>query len=164
MKDILKITLLALTTLLFVSCNCDFYGSHDLGNNFMIFEGDKLEDRVIIFCPPKKEEKCCTGGFYVIPTYENHYNDEGSYAEYIDKAESNEHWIIAKSILKKNKTAQFWIINKDFDINDKYMDTPLSKDKGEDFMEFINSQITGPLDSLSFKKKVKELKVNLNFN
>ena len=156
-------TIIILSVLLFTSCNCEFYGSHDLGNNFTLLEGDKLEDRAIVFCSPKKENKCCNGGSYVIPTYENHYNDEGRYTEYVETAKSNENWIIAKSILVEDKTAQFWIIDKNFILDTKYEDWPLSEENGKYFSEFVQSRVAGPLDATTFKRKVKELNINLKF-
>src|SRR5690606_25133599 len=102
----LKYTLCLSIIYLMASCGCDFYGSHDLGNNFSLLEGDKLEDRVIVYCAGNKSG-CCTGGMSVIPTYEEHYDADGKYLEYVEEAKSNERWIIVKTVQKNNKF-RYW--------------------------------------------------------
>lgn len=143
-----------------VSCHCDYYGSQDLGKNFTLLKGDRLEDNVIIYCSGDKRG-CCTGGIYVIPTYEEHYDIDGKYNEYVEEAKSNEKWIVVRTIQKSNKV-RYWLINKDFEVEDKYKDTPLSKKVGEELITLIQSQITGPLNASEYSMKIKELKINLS--
>jgi len=38
------VTIIILSVLLFTSYNSGFYGSHNLGIDFILLEGDKLED------------------------------------------------------------------------------------------------------------------------
>ena len=69
----------------FASCN-SLWGDHRLGKNISLLEGDRREDRVIVYC--LHEEGNCNSGIYLLPTYERHY-DNGKYAEYIEEVRSN---------------------------------------------------------------------------
>ena len=75
--------------------------------------------------------------------------------EFVDSAKSNDDFIIAKTLLVKDKTANYWIINKDFRIDncDKINCDSL-----------IQSHVIGPLDKEEFQKKTSELKLNLKFD
>lgn len=116
--------MLLLSLTLFTSCFCSLEGSQDLGKNFALFEGDKIEDRVIIYCAENKD-KCCTGGMYVIPTYETHYNTKGHYNEYVQEAKSDKKWIIAKTFKINDKENFYWILNKNFEVPEEYKNSPL---------------------------------------
>ncbi len=138
------------------SCDCDFLGARDLGNKLSLFEGDKLEDRVIVYCSSYSATECCTGGIYVIPKYDDHYDGEGGYAEYVKEAQSNKDWVIANSIQIKGKKENYWIIKKGFDIESFDCDK-INCDS------IIQSYVTGPLDYRSFSEKIKDWNINLEF-
>lgn len=143
------------------SC-CALLGSHNLGANFVLLEGDRLEDKVIIYCSNKKE-KCCTGGVYVIPKYENHYNEQGAYAEYVELAKSDGHLIIAKTIQLNNSTESYWIIDKNFELPEKFMDWPLEENIAKEFDVLIQSQVMGPMNLDEFNKKLHEINASIAF-
>lgn len=86
-------------------------GDYPLGNNFSLLDGDRKEDRAIVYCT-NIEGGICYGGTYIIPTYERHMNKEGRYAEYVEDAESNDAWIIAKTYQIFEKRFYYWVIDK----------------------------------------------------
>src|SRR4030095_6232981 len=112
-------TRLKLTFLIFISfllCNCrQMWGDNDLGDNFSLLEGDRTEDRVIVYCSGRSAG-ACTGGTFIVPSYSRHMDAAGHYAEYVKAAKSNDDFIIAKTNQIKNKKINYWIINKDFTI------------------------------------------------
>ncbi len=134
------------------SC-CEFSGTHGLGSNLAMLEGDRLEDRVIVYCT-EKDSRCCTGGTYVIPTYESHYDIEGRYAEYVETVESNNEWVVARSIQIKDDQKNYWIINKGFELENFDCDI-INCDS------ILQTYVTGPLDYKSFSNKAKELNIDL---
>jgi hypothetical protein len=129
-------------------------GSNWLGENLLLWEGDKKEDRVIVYCNVKTFGRC-DGGIFVIPTYERHMVN-GVYNEYVIGARSNAKWIIATSLLIKNHQLNYWIINKDFNIN-KVDCIRINCDS------VIQSHIKGPLTRNDFDALRKDLKIDLNF-
>ncbi len=140
-------------TFLIVSCN-EMWGDHSLGNNFNLLEGDRTEDRLIVYCTGKSAG-ACKGGIPVIPTYARHYDDKGRYAEYVETAKSSGNWILAKSIQIKNKKENYWIISKNFDIENLNCDK-INCDS------IIQSHVTGPLSIIDFQKKIKELNMSIS--
>ncbi|MEO8960877.1 MAG: hypothetical protein ABI325_03285 [Ginsengibacter sp.] len=130
----------------FHSC-CSIWGAHDLGNKLILLEGDKTEDRAIVYCTTQKG--CCRGGMYVIPSVGNQYH------MYVETAKSNRNWVIAKTVQIKDKKENYWIINKNFDI------TNLNCDK-INCDSIIQSHIIGPLNFIDFEKKVKGLNIDLS--
>jgi len=154
--------------LFFSSCNfCgNFWGSQDLGNNLTLFSRDNVKGHYdIIYCSNYKNG-CCSGGPYVIPS-------EGyQYYMYVEKAKSNDKWIIASTIpimaniefaiSNKNedlvktipKKKSYWIISKDFDIE------KLNCDK-VNCDSIIQMNVIGPLDIENFNGKILELKIDL---
>jgi hypothetical protein len=54
--------------------SCDswntMWGDHSLGNNLSLLDGDKEQDRVIVFCLGRSAG-ACSGGIYVVPSYEH---------------------------------------------------------------------------------------------
>lgn len=155
--------------LLFSACNyCgDFWGAYDLGNKLTLLDGDKTEHRVIVYCMGKSGG-CCTGGMYVIPSVGNQYY------MYVDKAKSNDNWVIARTIpimenieyaISNKKEAidktiptkeSYWIISKDFSIENLNCDE-VNCDS------IVQSHVIGPLDIERFNGKLSELKIDLEF-
>ncbi|MGB3131997.1 MAG: hypothetical protein WBB26_10010 [Saprospiraceae bacterium] len=130
------------------------WGDNDLGNNFSLLEGDTVEDRVIVYCSGRSAG-ACTGGTFIVPVYSRHMDSTGQYAEYVETAKSNADYIVAKTLLVKDKTTNYWIINKDFSI--------VNCDK-INCDSLIQSHVIGPIDKDKFQKKTSELKINLNFD
>lgn len=145
-----EVIYLFLFTVLFVLYSCD---SGSLGGKFTIFEGDKLEDRVIVYCTGYSFGSC-KAGIYVVPTYEKHYDENGNYAEYVEMAKSNKKWIIVKTIQIKDNEENYWIISKDFSLENVDCNK-VSCDS------IIQSHVTGALNYQEFTAKTKELGINL---
>ena len=144
--------LILLVTLCCASCS-GMLGDHSLGNNLSLLEGDRMEDKVIVYCSAKSVG-VCKSGIYVVPTYERHYRD-GNYAEYVEEAKSNGDWVIAKSVQIEDKKENYWIISKDFNLD--------NCDK-TNCDSIIQSNVIGPLDYSQFKTKQIELGINLQFD
>ena len=134
------------------SCS-EFFGNHSLGNNFSLLEGDKIEDRIIVYCAGKEENEC-NGGTFVVPRYKDHMIN-GKYAEYVETAKSNNNWIIAKTFQMHAKLEKYWIINKKFNIANLNCDK-INCDS------IIQSQVIGPLNINEFQEKTKKLKIDLS--
>src|SRR5687768_4538779 len=109
-----------LTFIIFISfllCSCkQMWGDNDLGDNFSLLEGDRTEDRVIVYCSGRSAG-ACMAGTYIVPSYSQHMDTYGRYAEYVETAISNDDFIIAKTNQIKDKRVNYWIINKDFQLN-----------------------------------------------
>ena len=141
--------IIALIMMAFIlpSCNyCKLFGDNKLGDNFSLLEGDKIGDRVIVYCTGKSG-RCCHAGIPVIP-----YRSDST-SSYVADAISNDKWIIAITI-NKTMSESYWIINKDFKAEFQY------DDDGK-FESVIQSHVTGPLDLSSFQKKKEELEIDL---
>lgn len=135
---------------LFVFFGCN---SEKLGGNLTIFEGDKLEDRVIVYCTGYSFGSC-KAGIYVLPTYEKHYDEKGNYAEYVETANSNEKWIVAKTIRINENKENYWIISKDFSLEN----VDCNKVNCD---SIIQSHVIGAFNYQEFTAMKKELGINL---
>ncbi len=135
------------------SCN-ELWGDHKLGNNFSLLEGDKIQDRVIVYCAPAEAETC-TGGTFVVPTYKRHMIS-GNYAEYVDIAKSNKKYIIVKTVSNMNDEKYFYIIDKEFSLKNLNCDS-INCDS------IIQAHVIGPMDSVSFQSKRTAINLNLSF-
>lgn len=127
-----------------LTTSCNHCPSQKLGNNFALLEGDKKEDLSIIFCA-KLIDDCCTSGTYIVPSYKNHYDEQGNYAEYIERANFDDNWIIAESFRIKDARNNYWIIDKNISL-------PLTQIQ-------IDRIVTGPFDYSEFKIKCEELDI-----
>jgi hypothetical protein len=130
------------------------WGDNELGDNFSLLEGDRAEDRVIVYCSGRSAGACVAGTF-IVPSYSRHMDTDGRYAEYVETAKSNSEFIIAKTKQIKAKRANYWIINKDFQI---------SNCDNNNCDSIIQSHVLGPLDQSEFQQKTSELKINLKFD
>ena len=143
-------------TISFLFCNCgrQAWDDNDLGDNFSLLEGDRIEDRIIVYCTGRSGG-ACMAGTYIVPVYSRHYDSTGHYAEYVETAKSNDDFIIAKTLQVQDKRANYWIIDKDFSIDncDK-----INCDS------IIQSHVFGPFDKNEFQQKASELKLNLRFD
>jgi len=150
MKELISV--LYSLPIVFVLYSCE---SNDLGNKLTVFEGDRLEDRVIVYCTGYSLGSC-KAGIYVVPNYEEHYDEKGNYAEYVENARSDDKWVIAKTIRTVEQKKNYWIINKNFNLEDVDCDE-LNCDS------IIRSNVIGPLDAQQFGSKLTELKISLKF-
>lgn len=143
-------------TFLITSCNWwkEAWGDHSLGNNLSLLEGDKEEDRIIVFCSGESAG-ACQGGISVVPTYSKHM-DRGKYAEYVETAKANEKWVIVKTHRIEEKKDNYWLINKNFNIEN------IDCDK-VDCDSLLQTYVTGPLDYSRFIEKKDSLKIDLSF-
>jgi hypothetical protein len=135
------------------SCN-GMWGDHPLGNHLSLLEGDKKEDRIIVYC--SDDVGTCYGGIPVVPTYNRQFDEEGRYAEYVQRAVSNKNWVIAETLQTKNKQKNYWIIKKAFHIED--VDC-----KKINCDSIIQTYVTGPLSILEFQAETKKLNIDLGF-
>lgn len=141
--------ILLVTIIIFISGCCAFFGSHKLGGNLFLLEGDNIKDRIIVFCVGKDKQGCCYSGSCIIPKY--HMNNEGRYAEYVEIAKSNRKWVIVKTYQIFKMKNNYWIVDKSFDEN------VVSS------QSITSSYLIGPLDSVQFYQKVKDKGIKLKF-
>ncbi len=130
------------------SCNlCALFGAHDLGDNFVLLEGDHVSDRIIVFCTTPSG--CCDAGIPVIPSRANTYGKE-----YVVAANSDERWIVVRTQTLNSESESFWIVDKNFDLN--------LDDCGKiNCDSIIQSHVLGPLDLNSLQERKKELGIGL---
>ena len=136
--------------LLMSSCKEDY--NHSLGNNLSLWEGDKKEDRIIVYC-----EGSCHGGIYVIPSYKNHYDSTGHYAEYVKETTSDKKWVIAKTFQIKENKENYYIISKEFNIEN----LDCAKANCDSILQ---SHVTGPMTLTEFENKKKSMNIALDLN
>lgn len=146
-----------IVALLITSCNWwkEAWGDHPLGNNLSLLEGDKKEDRIIVYCTGRSAG-ACHGGIFVVPTYSKHMDRSKKYAEYVEAAKSNEEWVIVKTHRIEEKKDNYWLINKNFNIEN----TDCEK---VDCDSLLQSYVTGPFDHSQFIEKKDSLKIELSF-
>jgi hypothetical protein len=140
-----------LTFFLMTAISCrQLWGDNDLGDNFSLLEGDRTEDRVIVYCSGRSAG-ACTGGTFIIPVYSRHMDKDGHYAEYVETAKSNYKFIIARTIQLKDGMKNYWVVYKDLNIkdcNDMHCDI---------------TKVLGPLSETEFKSKTLDLNIELEF-
>ena len=120
-----------------MSCNnyCRLLGEQSFGNNFKLIESDK--DHIsIVYCTSKP---CCDVGITIVPSN-------------VVQTNFNKKWIIAKS--KDSIKNSYWLIDKGF---------KLKFEQDSNMKEKILSHVIGPLDSINFILKVKEIGIDLEF-
>ena len=130
------------------------WGDNDLGDNFSLLEGDKVQDRVIVYCSGRSSG-ACFGGTPIVPTYYGQFDENGHYAEYVENAKSNNKFIIAQTLKLKYKEKNYWIISKDMKIENC---EKINCDS------IIQSHVLGPMDSSEFQTKISELHIDLKFD
>lgn len=133
------------------SCSdCKSWGDNNLGGEFTLLEGDKVDDRIIIYCIGRENPNdCCTGGIPIIPSRED------KKVNYIESANYNDKWLIAKGI-HFDKTVSYWILNKSFDTSWEY-------DDGGIFYNRIQSNVYGPYDWVTFTEESEQRGIELRF-
>lgn len=144
-----------IASLLFVQLcilwSCDFYGNKDLGGKLTLWLRDGSEGRYdIVYCS-KYDIGGCIAGIYVIPSA-----DDERYSMYVKTAKSDDKWVIAKTIRTVEQKKNYWIIDKNFSLEDVDCDA-LNCDS------IIRSNVIGPLDAQQFGSKLAELKISLKF-
>ena len=124
--------------------------SNDLGDNIYLLEGDRREDRIIVECTGKSFGDCI-GGTYLIPTaYEQHFNKNGNYSEFVDSVEANNDYVIATTIRVSDSGRSYWIIDK-------------KKKRLRGSENNIHSFVFGPLDLSSFQEEKRKNNIGLKF-
>lgn len=150
MRIRIMITILLLIMLTINSCSCcRLFGDNKLGDNFSLLEGDKTEDRMIVYCTGKSAG-CCYAGIPVIPSRSD------SLSLYVSNAVHNDKWIIATTI-NKNKTENYWIIDKDFKLEFQY-------DDGGKLYDMLQKLVIGPLDKINLQQEKERLGIKLAIN
>lgn len=121
------------TFLLTTSCKESWCGEKDLGNRFTLVSDKPIQ---IIFCTTNAT--CCDSGWTGVP---------GGVTEY----GFNKKWIIAK-----RSENDYWIIDKDFEIDLTGFDIP-----GR--YKFYQSHLRGNLTKLEFDKMKDSLDIRVEF-
>jgi hypothetical protein len=148
-------TYFLLFTFILINPYCkQMWGDKDLGNNFSLLEGDRIEDRVIGFCSGRSDGGCLSG-IPIVPTYSRHFDQYGHYTEYVESAKSNDRLIIAKTKMVKEKRDNYWIILKDFTLNNC---------AHANCESIIKKHVLGPFDKTTFLRNVIHSDVGLSFN
>ena len=65
------------------------WGDNNLGDNFSLLDGDKIEDRVIVYCSGRSAGGC-VAGTPIVPVYSRHIDKDGHFAEYVETAKAND--------------------------------------------------------------------------
>lgn len=149
-KKIKRKVLTTFVLLTAISCGRP-WGDNDLGDNFSLLEGDKTEDRVIVYCSGRSVG-ACTGGTFIVPVYSRHMDKDGHYAEYVETAKSNDEFIIARTIQLKDEIKNYWIVYKDLNVSSC------------NEMNCDSTKVIGPLNEGEFSKKVADLNIDLEFS
>ncbi|WP_126246338.1 hypothetical protein [Chitinophaga rhizosphaerae] len=151
MRIKLYVFILAFPIIMF-SC-AKLWGDNDLGSNLTLLEGDRKEDRVIVYCSSKSG--VCESGIPVVPKYERQFNKDGRYAEFVDAAVANKDWIIVRTIELRNNSKNYWLIDKKFSLPDDCININCDS--------ILQKHVIGPLDSSGFIIKTESLNINLSF-
>jgi hypothetical protein len=149
-KEIKSISLLTFCLLTAISCG-RLWGNNDLGDNFSLLEGDKTEDRVIVYCSGRMAE-ACTSGTFIVPVYSRHIDKSGQYSEYVETAKSNDKFIIARTVQLKDGMKNYWIVHKNLNIDNC------------NEMLCDSTKVLGPLSETDFKTKTADLNIELEFS
>jgi putative component of membrane protein insertase Oxa1/YidC/SpoIIIJ protein YidD len=140
-----------LVLFVFFTTSCNEWYNHPLGNHLSLWEGDTKEDRTIVYC-----EGGCHAGIDVVPTYERRFDSSKQhYAEYVETATSNKKWVLVKTLQIKEKQENYWIISKDFSIEN----LDCSKSNCD---SIIQSHVIGPLNYSNLQKEIRGLKIDLH--
>ncbi len=137
-----------LQVLIFFTVSCNWIsGEYPLGNHLSLWDNDKEKTAIIVYC-----EGDCHGGIQVLPIRERQ-TDSG---EYVEEATSNKEWAIAKTLQIKDNKENYYIISKDFNIEN----VDCSKVNCDSILQ---SHVTGPLSLTEFENKKKVLNIELDF-
>jgi CO dehydrogenase/acetyl-CoA synthase alpha subunit len=142
--------LISLSTLF--SCNvCELQGDNNLGGKFTLLEGDKQEDRIIVYCTTS--QGCCDSGIPIIPqNYKTQYGKE-----FVKDAVYDKNWILVNSYLKAEEIEQYWIIEKNFKLIINNCDN-VNCDS------IIQSHVYGPFDLNELQSIKSDKGIDLNFD
>ena len=133
-NELIRSMIFALVTIM-CSCDCKSWGDYDLGNRFRLMAGDGDDQTILIYCT--STESCCNAGIELVPRNVTHVDTDNK-------------WIIAKTSVRNQDS--YWII-------DKVITQELLVDSN--YSEVLKSQVTGPLDSVSFYDALDRWNVNL---
>ena len=153
MKKIKLSHLLVIMISFILSCR-QAWGDNDLGDNFSLLEGDRIEDRVIVYCS-RRSAGACRAGTFIVPVYSRHMDSTGKYAEYVATAKANDEFIIAQSLQIKDKKKNYWIISKGFKIENC---DAINCDS------IIQSHVFGPMEYAQFQTKLSELNIEIKLS
>lgn len=136
-----KIISFSLIISLTVSCS-NFYGDENLGSGYFIWKDGRYKSIVY-----KSDESLSDGGYSVIE-------------KNVLKAKSNESYLIVLTSDLQNtgeELHEYWLIDKTVLIDMDSCNDQASCDK------LLKSNVTGPLDSLSFSKIIEKQNIHLVF-
>lgn len=131
------------------NCIDDWYITEKLGNNYVFTSDYGIQYQ--------------TGGhdYFVIPFGITSINHD---TKWIIAKTTDLNALYKKSQNKCNDGSQYWIIDKDAEIIkiDSVLNSNMMSIKGYEY-PIISNGLIGPLDSISFCNKLKELKIRITF-
>ncbi len=139
-------SILQVLVLFIVSCNW-MSGEYSLGNHLSLWDNDKEKTAIIVYC-----EGDCHGGIQVLPIRER----QTASGEYVEEATSDKKWVIAKTFQIKENKENYYIISKDFNIEN----LDCAKANCDSILQ---SHVRGPLSLTEFKNKLQVLSIGLDF-
>lgn len=116
--------------------------SKDLGGGIYILEGDRVQDKIIVYCLGKKFGDCISGSYLIPRSYNEHFDSSGHYKEYVDNVAYNNDYIIATTFFIQERKHRYWIVVKNAE-----------RDKS----------ILGPLDYKTFLFEKEARQMTLDF-
>jgi hypothetical protein len=155
MRKLYTLFLAVTGSILSVSCS-QAWGDNDLGDNLSLLEGDRREDRVVVYCTGRSGSTC-TSGMRIVPSNSRYMNSEGRYAEYADSAVADKKWVIVKTLVVGGTESNYWIIEKGFTLEGLNCDV-IKCDS------ILQCRVRGPFSQDEFEKQKNVLRVDLNFN
>ncbi|HRN49565.1 MAG TPA: hypothetical protein PLS00_16645 [Niabella sp.] len=129
-----------------ISCGA-VTGEYPLGNHLVLWDNDKEGTAIIIYC-----DEPCHGGIQVLPTRERQWHS----GEYVESAKSNSKWVIVKTYQKIAKQENYWIISKDFNLEN----VDCSQVNCDSILQ---SHVKGPMTQTGFRDTVHLLNIGLDF-
>ncbi|MGC3944415.1 MAG: hypothetical protein QM762_07845 [Chryseolinea sp.] len=139
--------------LIFVLISCQsLWGDNDLGDKFSLLEGDRIEDRLVVYCTGR-DYGICHAGISIVPVYSRHM-EEGHYAEFAESATSNDDFIVVRTVRVKTKKKSYWIVAKRSFEGGVNLDSDSA----------ILANITGPLNKTELIEKLSDLRVDLQID
>ena len=141
---------------LFLGCfNCANWGAHELGNNLVLLGGDRIEDRVIVYCTGRSSSDCCNGGSFVLPVYKDHMIN-GKYNYFVKRVNYSDEWIIAELVNAKTESIRYGLINLYFEDDESDL-------REGQTTKIIDHKVIWPLSLKDFLNIKDSLNIELGF-
>lgn len=103
--------ILRVTAAFIILLSCSDSTKNNLGNNFYIMEGDRMEDKVMVYCTGN-DYTGCYAGIYIVPCHEMHYDSIGLHNSYVIGAAINDDFIAIETYQKSTSDTSYWVVDK----------------------------------------------------